>query len=273
MSYFSKKGFTLIELLVVISIMSALSSVVFASLSTARDKAKIAAGQTFSGQMYRALGAEAIGVWGFDEPSGNAFDTSGNNINLVFNGGVTRQSDTPVKRGSSVYFDGAAGSYLLNPATSASYAYTQSSMTAGLWIKPVNLIGTGDGVIVVNSYPVRTVNFHLYPTGILAGPCSGWQLFPYTLKLNEWQHIAYSYLGGEIYLYVNGKLIDKKVATGACDITANPVSQIMVARYIGGGYNYTGYVDDVGIYTRALSASEVYRVFARSAPEYGVAVR
>jgi len=37
-----KKGFTLIELLVVISIISLLSTIVLASLNTARDKAKVA---------------------------------------------------------------------------------------------------------------------------------------------------------------------------------------------------------------------------------------
>jgi prepilin-type N-terminal cleavage/methylation domain-containing protein len=47
----NKKGFTLVELLVVIAIIGILSSVVFASLSTARGKARTAAAQQTMGSL------------------------------------------------------------------------------------------------------------------------------------------------------------------------------------------------------------------------------
>lgn len=50
-----RKGFTLIELLVVISIISLLSSVVLASLKTARDKAVLSAKMQTIGQINLAL--------------------------------------------------------------------------------------------------------------------------------------------------------------------------------------------------------------------------
>ena len=52
---FGQRGFTLIELLVVIAIISILSSVVLASLNTARQKAKIARAQSDMNQIRIAM--------------------------------------------------------------------------------------------------------------------------------------------------------------------------------------------------------------------------
>ena len=55
-----QKGFTLIELLVVISIISLLSSVVLSSLSSARNKAKIATTKAELNQLRNAISALGI---------------------------------------------------------------------------------------------------------------------------------------------------------------------------------------------------------------------
>lgn len=55
-SYFLRnKGFTLIELLVVVAIIGLLSSIVLTSLSTARNKAKVAKAQTEMRQILHAI--------------------------------------------------------------------------------------------------------------------------------------------------------------------------------------------------------------------------
>jgi len=80
-----KKGFTLIELLVVISIISLLSTVTFASLGSARDKAKIAKAQSDLVQLRNAISimGEDTGVWPNGCPVGQIIVTTPGSANEV----------------------------------------------------------------------------------------------------------------------------------------------------------------------------------------------
>lgn len=69
-----RSGFTLVELLVVISIIGLLSSVVVSSIASARNRARVANGQTYSAQLYRGFSADGGAFFSFDEASGNPRD-------------------------------------------------------------------------------------------------------------------------------------------------------------------------------------------------------
>lgn len=96
-------AFTLIELLVVVSIISLLSSIVFASISTASDRAEVAAGLQFENQVHKKLYNCLVAQYDFEDTSNLGLDSSGYD-NHATNGGAI--SAFGVNGGMGVQFDG-----------------------------------------------------------------------------------------------------------------------------------------------------------------------
>jgi hypothetical protein len=134
-------------------------------------------------------------------------------------------------------------------------------MTLEAWVNP----SAADGVW-------RTVVFKERPGGMLyslyanngAANLPVGQLFlgnaeqdavgPATLPLNTWTHLAATYDGSALRLYVNGSLATTFLVSGALAATTDPLR-------IGGnsiwGEYFSGLIDDVRVYSRALSANEI----------------
>jgi glucose/arabinose dehydrogenase/chitodextrinase len=77
---------------------------------------------------------------------------------------------------------------------------------------------------------------------------------PTGLPVNQWTHVAGTYDGSTLHLYVNGVLVASQAQTGALQQSGLPL-------HIGGdtysGEFFTGRIDEVRIYNRALSPSEI----------------
>ncbi|MFH1571494.1 MAG: LamG domain-containing protein [Gemmatimonadota bacterium] len=87
---------------------------------------------------------------------------------------------------------------------------------------------------------------------------------------NTWYHVAMTYDGSELRLYVNGILDGVRSVSGALITTGQPVR-------IGGGapgawspLYFQGQIDEVRIYDRALSAAEVIERVAVGEPSLAV---
>jgi concanavalin A-like lectin/glucanase superfamily protein len=72
--------------------------------------------------------------------------------------------------------------------------------------------------------------------------------------LNTWSHLAMTYNGSSMRLYVNGALVATRAQTGNATVSTGVLR-------IGGngvwGEYFTGAIDEVRIYNRALSAAEI----------------
>jgi hypothetical protein len=74
------------------------------------------------------------------------------------------------------------------------------------------------------------------------------------LPVNAWTHLATTYDGANLRLYVNGTVVRTLAVTGSMAVSTGPLK-------LGGngvwGEWFAGLLDDVRVYNRALTAAEV----------------
>ena len=134
-----------------------------------------------------------------------------------------------------------------------------TSMTVEAWVKPTSL--TGWRTVIMKERP-GGLSYTLYasdnnaPPAMYANTGAGdvSVLGSNLLTLNGWFHLAGTYDGSTLRLYVNGSLINSKPLSGNLVSSTSPLR-------IGGnsvwGEYFSGLIDDVRIYDRTLSNAEI----------------
>ncbi|MBI5126190.1 MAG: prepilin-type N-terminal cleavage/methylation domain-containing protein [Candidatus Taylorbacteria bacterium] len=275
-SVFSTKAFTLIELLVVISIIGLLSSVVLASLTTTRTKAKLAAGKQFDASTYHAYGADAPVYWSMDaidtSPT-RVSDLSGNLLNLSVAGAPQVVSGI---LGNAINFQSSADRLSITvPATSALSGITSKGGTVSLWFKPSDLSAAGQGqrilFFAVGSGSNRIYLRILGSTVSVVRGSSATNLNIGEAKVGEWTNVALSWTGGAsgstqtMKGYLNGTKISEAQYTEAGDLSGATIilgQQDSTADW----NNFLGVIDEVHIYSNALADSQIRSMYLAEAP-------
>jgi hypothetical protein len=193
-----------------------------------------------------------VAAYGFNEGSGTVVnDASGNGHNGTINAATWTTSG---KYGNALNFNGSNALVTINNAASLQLT---TGMTLEAWVYPT-VIGAWWGDVIYkgndNYYLDGTSNPSGFPAmgGTLpnAPPLYGTG----GLALNTWAHLAATYDGATMRLYVNGVQVANRAQTGAIETSTNPLQ-------IGGdsiyGQYFTGRIDEVRIYNRALSATQI----------------
>ena len=195
-----------------------------------------------------------VASFGFDEGSGTATgDATSNGNNGTLTNGPTW---TIGKHGRALLFDGV-NDYVSVPDSNSLDLTT--AMTLEAWALPTALGSTWRPAIFkangsdmsYSLYPARDTN--VPDAQVFVG---GEHLIDGTspVPLNQWSHVAATYDGANMKLYVNGALVATKAQTGAIQTSTG-------ALQIGGdtvfGEWFQGRLDDVLVYNRALSAAEI----------------
>lgn len=266
----NNKAFTLIELLVVIAIIGLLSSIVVVNLNIAREKARIAKAVSFSQQLYRTLGADAMGAWDFNE---NISDISGNGNNGEFVGAPSYQIGLTFSGGSlgkALSFNGSTDYVKIPDSASLDIG---GSLTVAAWVKYNSAASAAEHAPVTKSgeyllTSARTGDKVRFCIKVHDG--TDWEPGACTAtiySLDIWYFVVGVYdstAGNKLKIYVDGNLISQGNNTAA-----GPTTNELRIGTINPTYSlFHGLIDEVRIYSKALGSSEIRQYYAQSLFKY-----
>lgn len=195
-----------------------------------------------------------VAAYGFNEASGTELNDSSGNTNKGTISGASW--NTAGRYGAALSFNGTSSRVDI-PGTASLNLTTGMTMEA--WVRP-NVVPTGWRSILTKEKTGGLV-YGLYGNSDTNRPSAhvsiGWEQDTRgtaQLAVNTWTHLTGTYDGTNLRIYVNGVLASTKMIGGSL-----PTSTGMLR--IGGnvvwGEYFSGLIDEVRIYNRALSATEI----------------
>ena len=218
-----------------------------------------------------------VGYWGFN---GNANDQSGNGNNGTVNG-ATLTTDRFGNANSAYSFDGFSNfvriynsSTLNNPTISISGWFNTNNLSYDDYLGAKGIVGKWWQTPSVcednyNAYLVYLNKPTNQDNTFLGGATSfyaGNVFYANTIiNINNWYHFVFihdSASGGK--LYINGNLVNSNNYSGAI---CNSLNNVIIGSDVENGNFYRffdGKIDDVAIYNRALTQSEITQLYNSS---------
>ncbi|MBI5774629.1 MAG: immunoglobulin domain-containing protein, partial [Verrucomicrobia bacterium] len=195
---------------------------------------------------------------------GNIYDVVGGNNGQAF-GTLTFSSNGEV--GQAFFFNGS-NSYVQVPSSAALKPAGPFSVEA--WIYYDRLPGNSGVTIATKGVDAEAVQdwaLNIFTSGklrphIFVG--GSWVAFncATTLATNMWHHVAMVYDGSTVRGYVNGVQDGSMNVTGMAQTSDNPVRIGAYAPVNGISKNFfSGGIDELSLYSRALSASEIAAIY------------
>ncbi len=198
---------------------------------------------------------DIVSYWKFDEGSGTSVNDSADGNQGTISGAAW----VPGRIGSALSFD---GNVVTIPDAANLTILDQVSVEA--WVK-ISAFGGGDQNTIIAKWRDSSPDSHNYYLGLLrSGPAIfyvgingniyGGASQP--LQTNQWYHLAGTYDGAAVKLYVNGVLANSQSAIGTLWTGSTPV-------YIGASPEgqfpryFHGLIDEVAVFNEALTDADI----------------
>jgi hypothetical protein len=199
-----------------------------------------------------------VGYWKLDEDSGNVFDSSGNGYTGTNNGSTSVLG----KRFFARDFASASSQYITMGNV---LDFTTNNFSIAFWFKS----SSGTSGYLVGKHTVASGYYLVYFNGFgslalyLQTDGSNWKQTTYTTNLADgtWHHCVGTRTGASnptLALYTDGVL---RSTTDQSSGTVTTVTNVGSLTFSSLDSLYNGSLDDVRIYNRALSATEVNQIY------------
>src|SRR3989338_9026057 len=219
-----------------------------------------------------------VGYWSMNEGTGTvAGDGSGNGNRGILTGGPTWVDG---KRGKAINFDG--GDDYVNAGSAGNFERT-NSFTVSLWIK---------------RNPNPTVTAAVVAKEVGSGTFQGWGLLilggaandPYRINIantsgtnnllveyprtndSGWHHVVFTYNGTSVasgvFLYEDGISKTQTIIADTLSASILTATNFQIGARDGAASLFSGSIDDVRMYNRALSAAEIQALYKSGAQKF-----
>jgi hypothetical protein len=204
-----------------------------------------------------------VGWWKLDEGAGTiADDASGHRNTGKLSGGAEWG---PGKLGRAIRLDGRDARVSIPDSPTLRIT---GDLTVALWFKKDAVPGDWSRLVGKGDYNNR--NYNLWVGAPPHNHAVQWQQWDanqknvielhskYHSEIGKWVHVTGLARGDTALLYIDGKLDSQAKRVGTPQVSPDPVT----IGYSGQGIPFSGLIDDVRIYSRALTEPEIQALAA-----------
>lgn len=214
--------------------------------------------------MKEVLTEDPLGYWPLDENSGCIASDIYNNHDGILSPecGINSPEWTTGKINSALFFNGiddmviVDDSHLINPT---------SGITVSAWIKwDIDPQNGNEWTTIINKNGDRQYRLQhnrdnsLFEFAIRTSSGGRWVVSDTSPEEGVWYHLAGTYDGSIMKIYVDGVLENSTLWDGSIDTSGSP---LIFGNRIWGDRGFNGVIDEIGLWGRALSSTEIEELY------------